>query len=198
MNAALSIDPKTSALLVMDFQNATVDAIPTDKNAFLARTAALVESARNAGMKVIYVVVGFRPGYPEASPRNHAFAQIRSTGRFIAGSADTEVHAGVAPKPDDVIVMKRRVSAFWGTDLEVILRAHAIETLVLAGIATSGVVLSTIRHAADADYRVLVVEDCCADRDPEVHRVLMEKVFVRQSAVVKAGDVTASISSKTG
>jgi nicotinamidase-related amidase len=65
--------------------------------------------------------------------------------------------------------------------------------MVLAGIATSGVVLSTLRHAADADYRVVVVEDCCADRDPEVHRVLMEKVFARQATVVKSEDVAAAL-----
>jgi nicotinamidase-related amidase len=191
----LSIDPKTSALLVMDFQSATVDSIPVDKNALLGRMAGLVEGARKAGMKVIYVVVGFRPGYPEASPRNQVFGPIRATGRFIEGSPETQVHPGVTPKPDDVIVTKRRVSAFWGTDLEVLLRCHGVETLVLAGLATSGVVLSTLRHAADADYRVVVVEDCCADRDAEVHRVLMEKVFMRQSTVVKAEDVLASLAS---
>jgi nicotinamidase-related amidase len=102
-----------------------------------------------------------------------------------------EVHAAVAPKPGEVVVTKRRVSAFFGTDLDVILRANRIETLLLAGIATSGVVLSTVRHAADADYRLVVVEDCCADRDAEVHRVLMEKVFARWTTVVKSEDVFA-------
>jgi nicotinamidase-related amidase len=75
-----------------------------------------------------------------------------------------------------------------------ILRANCIETLVLAGIATSGVVLSTVRHAADADYRLVFVEDCSADRDPEVHRVLMEKVFQGQATVVKVEEVIAGLS----
>jgi nicotinamidase-related amidase len=74
-----------------------------------------------------------------------------------------------------------------------VLRANAIDTLVLAGIATSGVVLSTLRHAADADYRLVVVEDCCADRDAEVHRVLMMKVFARQAAVLSSADAIAAI-----
>ncbi len=74
-----------------------------------------------------------------------------------------------------------------------ILRANGIEALVLAGIATSGVVLSTVRHAADADYRIVVVEDCCADRDPEVHRVLVETVFVRQTTVVKTEEVVRAL-----
>jgi len=184
MTDKLQLDPKTSALLVMDFQTGIVDSIATDKDALLARTSKLIEAARKAGMMVAYVVVGFRPGYPEASSRNASFAAIRGTGRFVVGSAGTEVHPAVGPRPDEVVVTKHRVSAFAGTDLAMVLRAGGIETLVLAGIATSGVVLSTVRHAADEDFRIVVVADCCADRDAEVHRVLTEKVFVRQAAVV--------------
>ena len=91
------------------------------------------------------------------------------------------------------MVTKHRVSAFAGTDLDMILRAHGIETLVLAGIATSGVVLSTVRHAADADYRLVVIEDCCADMNTEAHRILMEHVFRRQAAVLKAAEVVSSL-----
>ena len=69
-----------------------------------------------------------------------------------------------------------------------ILRANDIETLILFGISTSGVVLSTVRHAADADYRLIVIKDCCADQDPEVHACLVDKVFPRQSTVVSADD----------
>jgi nicotinamidase-related amidase len=185
------VDPGTSALLVMDFQTAVVEMVATEHEGLLTRTAGLVERARDAGVRVIYVVVGFRAGYPELAPRNQTYAPIRANGRFADGAAGTEVHAAVAPRPGDVVVTKRRVSAFFGTDLDLILRAHGIETLVLAGIATSGVVLSTVRHASDADYRLVVVEDCCADRDPEVHRVLVDKVFARWTTVVKAEDVFA-------
>lgn len=188
-----TIDPKTSALLVMDFQTAAVEMVPTEKEGLLGRTAMLVDGARKTGMRVIYVVVSFRAGYPEVSPRNQVFAPIRGSGRFVEGSAGTEVHAAVAPMPGEIIITKHRVSAFFGTDLDVILRANGIETLLLAGIVTSGVVLSTVRHAADADYRLLVVEDCCADRDAEVHRMLVEKVFARWATVVKAEDVLARV-----
>jgi nicotinamidase-related amidase len=188
-----TIDPKTSALLVMDFQTAALEMVPAEKEGLLTRTAMLVEGARKVGMRVIYVVVGFRPGYPELSPRNAVFAPIRASGRFVAGTADTEVHAAVAPTPGEIVVTKHRASAFFGTNLDMILRANGIETLLLAGIVTSGVVLSTVRHAADADYRLVVVEDCCADRDTEVHRILVEKLFTRWTTVVKAEDVFASV-----
>ena len=194
MTDPLSLHPATSALLVMDFQTAIVDSIAADKEALLARTGSVIEAARKVRMKVIYVVVGFRSGYPEASARNQSFAAIRGTGRFLEGSAGTEVHPTLAPKHDDAVVTKHRVSAFAGTDLDMILRANGMETLVLAGIATSGVVLSTVRHAADADYRMIVIEDSCADRDVEVHRVLTEKVFVRQATVAKAAEVIRALS----
>jgi nicotinamidase-related amidase len=188
-----TIDPKTAALLVMDFQTAVVDMIASDKEARLARTATLVESARKAGMRVIYVVVGFRAGHPEVSPKNQSFGPLRASGLYVEGSPGTEVHAALAPKPGDVVVTKRRVSAFAGTDLETTLRANGIDTLVLTGLATSGVVLSTVRHAADADYRLVVVEDCCGDRDAEVHRTLMEKVFPRQAKVIPSSELALAL-----
>lgn len=76
-------------------------------------------------------------------------------------------------------MIKHRMGAFSSTDLDMILRANGIQTLVLSGIATSGVVLSTLRYAAD--YRLVVVKDCCSDCDEEVHRVLLDKVFPRQA-----------------
>ena len=193
MTSSLSLDARASALLVMDFQTAILAMATSESDALLLRTAKLIDGARQAGMKVIYVVVSFRAGYPEVSAKNPSFAPVRESGRFVEGSAGTEIHPAVAPKTSEVVVTKRRVSAFAGTDLDMILRANHVETLVLAGIATSGVVLSTVRHAADADYRIVVVEDCCSDRDPEVHRVLTEKVFARQTTVTSAETVLASL-----
>ena len=70
----------------------------------------------------------------------------------------TEVHAAVAPEPGEVVVTKKRVSAFAGSDLDVVLRGLDVDALVLTGIATSGVVLSTLRMAADLDYELTVLE----------------------------------------
>lgn len=173
------------ALLVMDVQRAMVGRIP-DGEAYLQRVRAVIDAARENGIPVIYVVVRFRDGYPEASPRNLSFSQIKQTGRLLDSDPNSEIHPEVAPRPGEVVVIKKRVSAFAGSDLQVILRAQDIDELVLTGIATSGVVLSTIRAAADMDYRLTVIDDCCADADPEVHRVLTTKVFPRQAEVVSA------------
>lgn len=191
--AKLAIDPKTTALLVMDFQTAIVEGYATDSQALLGRTAALIEAARAAGVMVVYVVVGFRAGYPEVNPQNVMFNGLKASGRFAAGDEAAAIHRGVAPKAGEVIVTKHRVGAFMGTDLEMILKAHHVDTLILAGIATSGVVLSTVRHAADADYRLLVVGDCCSDPDEEVHRVLLEKVLSKQASVVTSAEVKGAL-----
>jgi nicotinamidase-related amidase len=182
-------DPKRSALLIMDFQNDIVEHFGTDQEALLERTARLRAAARRSGALVVYVVVGFREGYPEVSPQNKIFAGMKGSGRFQPGHRGSEIHARLAPEPGDVVVTKHRVSGFAGTDLDLILRSNGRDTLVMTGIATSGVVLSTLRHAADADYDCVVVRDACADRDEEVHRVLLDKVFVRQAAVTSVADV---------
>jgi nicotinamidase-related amidase len=182
----------STALLVMDVQQGIVDRFGGDEG-YLPRLAAAAQAARDAGIRVVYVTVAFRGGYPEVSERNKSFAAIAGTGRFADGDPGAAIHPAVAPAVGDIIVTKRRVSAFAGSDLEVVLRAGGTDSLVLAGIATSGVVLSTLRQAADLDYRLIVLADGCLDADPEVHRVLLEKVFPRQADVLRIADWTASL-----
>lgn len=189
----LALDPARTALLVMDLQADIVPRLGDAAAPLLARTAGLIATARRARLPVVYVVVGFRPGYPEVSPRNASFSAIMKTGRMIVTTPGADIAPEVRPEDGDAVVVKHRVSAFAGTDLEMLLRARGVDTLVLAGIATSGVVLSTVRHAADADYRLVVVGDCCADMDAEVHRVLLDKVLARQATVVAAADLAAML-----
>ena len=94
-----------------------------------------------------------------------------------------KIHPALEPQPGEIIVTKRRISAFSGSDLEVLLRAFSAKHLILSGVSTSGVVLSTTREAADKDYALTILSDCCADADEEVHRVLTTKVFPRQADV---------------
>jgi nicotinamidase-related amidase len=185
----------TTALLIMDVQHGVVDRYPDAAGRLLQRLAGAASAARDAGIRVVYVRVGFRDGTPEVSPHNKLFARLSSAGGFGDGDASTQIHPAVAPQPDDVVVTKRRVSAFTGSDLDVLLRSLGVQRLVLAGIATSGVVLSTLRQAADLDYELVVLRDGCVDSDEEVHRILCDKVFPRQAEVV---DVAAWIASLSG
>ncbi|HET7307577.1 MAG TPA: isochorismatase family cysteine hydrolase [Gammaproteobacteria bacterium] len=182
------LEPGRTAVLIMDYQNDIVAMTGDRADALLDKATQVLAAARKAAMPVIYITVGFRPGYPEVSARNKSFSGIRESGRLAPGSAGAEVHSAVAPHDKDIVVVKHRVGAFSGTDLEMILRAHDIDTLVLLGIATSGVVLSTVRHAADHDYRLIVLKDCCADADPDVHRCLTDKVLARQATVTTADE----------
>jgi nicotinamidase-related amidase len=181
---ALLLDRRSTAVLLMDFQEGVVARVdPAGAGPRAARAAEVAAAAREAGVFVAHVIVGFRRGYPEVSERNQAFFGLRQSGRFLLDGAETAIVEPLSPRDGEPVVVKHRVGAFGGTDLEMLLRARHVDTLVLLGIATSGVVLSTLRHAADADYRIVVAEDGCADGDAEVHRVLMHKVFPRQATV---------------
>ena len=174
----------TSALLIMDVQQGVVERL--GQPGVLDRLAEGLAAARNAGVPVIFVRVAFRPSFPEVSPTNRSFSALAGTAgdRFGEDNPATQIHPAVAPRPGEPVVVKKRVSAFTGSDLAVLLRSMSVNELVLTGIATSGVVLSTLREAADRDYQLTVLTDACADADEEVQRVLLGKVFPRQAAVI--------------
>ncbi len=174
-----------TAVLIMDVQGTTVKSLE-EKETFFASLQKAITAARANEIPLIYVVVGFRKGYPEVSRHNKMFSSIIDGTRRFDREEDYKVAEEVAPLQGDIVITKKRVSAFTGSDLEVILRAQQINHIVLTGIATSGVVLSTLREAADKDFKITVLSDCCADRDAEVHRVLTTKVFPRQAEVMTA------------
>jgi nicotinamidase-related amidase len=167
----------------MDMQIGILGMLPAAAT-LISKVAKVIANARDQKIPVIYVTVGFRQGAPEVSMNNKSFSAGKE--RFATANMDefTKVHPDITPLAGEVTVMKRRISAFTGSDLEVVLRAFGIQHIILTGISTSGVVLSTIREAADKDYRITVLADCCADRDEEVHRVLTTKVFPHQAEVL--------------
>jgi nicotinamidase-related amidase len=184
-----ALDLSRCAVLSMDFQPAIAGMLP-EIASVLPRVAAVLGAARAATVAVIHVAVGFRPGKPEISPRNQGFSAVKSGGIDLGVPAPM---AAVAAVGDEPIVVKHRVGAFSSTDLDMLLRARDVHTLVLMGVTTSGVVLSTLRHAADFDYRIVVVEDCCIDRDVAVHRCLIDNVFPRQAQIASAAEVITAL-----
>ena len=172
-----------TALLVMDMQAGIVAMLP-DSTSVLKTTAKAIAKAREQKIPVIYVVVGFRQGAPEVSMNNKGFAASKERFATVDMNQFMTVHEDLKPQEGEITVTKRRVSAFTGSDLAVVLSAYGAQHLVLTGIATSGVVLSTLREAADKDFKLTVLADCCADGDEEVHRVLTTKVFPRQADVI--------------
>lgn len=181
-----------TALLVMDVQKYTLRSLK-DANYYIHGIARALSAARQAGMPVIYVVVGFRPGYPEVHPDNQAFMNMKKLNVGLDDPDNYTVPDSIGPKGDDLMVIKKRFSAFTGSGLDLILRSRQIRHLVLAGISTSGVVLSTLREASDKDYRITVLADGCADKDETVHQMLLERIFPRQARLTTIEDWCADI-----
>ncbi|GIW07373.1 MAG: hypothetical protein KatS3mg060_2178 [Dehalococcoidia bacterium] len=145
-------------------------AIRPTLDALLDATARALNAARARGLLVVHGAVAYRPGYPDLNRRAPLFAAIAARGALVEGSWGAAFHERTAPRPGEVVVAGRGMSAFGGTDLDALLRLHRIETLVLAGFATNGVVESTAREAVDRGYGVVVLEDCCAAASDELHR----------------------------
>ncbi len=186
------LDPGRTALLVMDYQPGIVERIE-ESDALIARAQTAIAAARAAGATVGYVRVAFTDEDFEALPDEAPMARIKQMPReqMHADSPGTQVDGRVAPAEGDIVVRKTRVGPFLTTDLDEQLRARGVDTLLLAGISTSGVVLSTVRDAHDRDYRLYVLADATADPLPDVHAALIEKILPRQAEVIEVADLEA-------
>lgn len=184
------IDPQRAALLVMDYQNAWIATL-SDPDPLLSRAAKAISTARDRGVRVAYTYVAFTPAdYPAVSDNNIIFTGLTSKpGALDEGSKRMAMDERVAPKAEDKVVRKTRVGAFDRTDLDAWLRDLSIDTLILTGISTSGVVLSTVCDAADRDYRLVVVSDACADTVPQIQDTLIYKVFPQRAQIVTVADL---------
>jgi len=171
-----------TALLLMDLQPNHLAHMPDD---YLPHAVHALTTARTAGVPVIHVALRLRDGHTDAHPRNKVFGSLPHH-LFTANDAGSAFHPDVAPADGELVVYKNRVSAFAGNNLQQILAAQGIDHLVLAGIATGGIVLSTALQAADLDYQITVLSDACADPNPALHHTLVTDVLSRR------GDVTTT------
>jgi nicotinamidase-related amidase len=169
---------KKSIFLVMDMMNDIVSetgpsaasyGVQVRERGVLGNTRSAIDAARKAGVPVGFVRVGFSPDYRECPQASPIFSKARINGLFKLGTPGTEVHPALAPQAGDFDIVKHRVSPFYGTSLEPILRANGIERLILCGVSTNGVVHSGARDAHDRDYECIILEDCCAGVSVEEH-----------------------------
>ena len=190
----VTLDKPKTALLIADFYRDMMTTLPhAIERKVVEKTQAVQKAARDAGILVCYSATVFRPGYVEISARNKTFSQRKASDQPAISDPMLVIHEAVRPIEGEVVVGKHRVNALFGTDLDMTLRANNIETIILLGYATSGVVLSTTRYAADADYRIIIAEDCCSDSDIEVHDFLTQRIFPRQADVVQSEDVIKAL-----
>lgn len=190
--------PADSILLVMDMLNDLVHPdgmgaktyVPLcEERGVHANTALAIRRARQAGVMVGYVRVGFSPDYAECPPGSPVFSKAKDNGVFTLGSWGTEVHADFAPEPGDPDIVKHRVSPFYGTKLEPLLRAQGIGRLILCGVSTNGVVSAAVREGHDRDYSCVVLEDCCAGATREEHDFALAGLR-RYAQIATAADLT--------
>lgn len=189
----LIIRPQSTTLLIMDYQPAILGRVD-DHEQLLELSSGVIDLAREKGITVTFVRVAFADeDYAQISERNKIFAGIAQVRAMHHESPETQLHDRLEPEPGDIVVRKTRVGAFSTTDLDDQLKARGIHTLILAGVSTSGVVLSTVREAADLDYEIYVLSDASADRDPGLHDVLAEKVLPMQAHVITVADLPGLI-----
>ena len=181
-------------MLIADFYTEVLDSLPhaVDRGV-VGKVVEVQEAARNAGVMICYCATVFRLGYPEIGQRNKTFSQRKASGQIAIPDPLDVIHPSVHPQEGEIVVGKHRVNALYGTGLDVALRANDIRDLIILGYATSGVVLSTVRYGADLDYNLIVVEDCCADADDDVHQFLTQRIFPRQAEVVVSGDLIRAL-----
>ena len=197
--ADLQLDLSKTAVLAMDFQKAIVSMVPMAKERKVVQKAkAVLDGARKVGIPVIHVVLQFREGYPEVSPLNRMFSGLKEMGLFVAGHEDGIIAEPLGPVEGDILVTRPRVNAFYNSDLQSILGSKGVDTIVLMGISTNWIVEGTARHAADADYRVIVLEDCCAGISVEAHEASIFNILSQIAEVSTSDDFLASLKQQTG
>ena len=187
----MKLDPQKTAFLTLDLQKRVFGFVP-DSERVMPVAAKAVEFARQNQFRIIHVGLGFSEGHPEISDfESSPFLRIKQNNLFVRGTPSVEFHGDIF-HPDDLVIYKQRVGAFSDNHLELVLRSRRIGHLVFFGIATSGIVLSTLRRAFDLDFRSVVLKDACFDADQEVHRVLTEKVFPVQAWVAATDELIAA------
>lgn len=182
---------KQTALTIGDFQVGTIDNYSA--HGVIEPTNKAIDAAREADIPVVFVMCGFRAGWPEIDPSNVTFGGVIKRQARLLSDPTTDIHPDIHRHEDDVVVVKKRGSAFSGNDLEHVLRAGTIKEIVIAGVITSGHVIATLMDAIDRDLRVIVLSDACTDPDPETQRFFMEKYFPKSARVMTVREWIDSI-----
>jgi nicotinamidase-related amidase len=188
------LDRTKTAVLSMDIQKGTARRSAMFRERNVAQAAkSVLDGARKAGILVIHVAIDYQPAF--FSTRNKFLQKVRVPALSAPGVDVAEllqIVEEVKPVGDEPVVRKPRMNPFFGTALESMLRSRDIDTVVLMGVATEFVVEAAARHAADADFRVIVLEDCCAAFSDEAHKVSLH-IMDHLATIATSADFLQSI-----
>jgi len=186
--AELQLDPKKTALVLIDLQNAVLGMTPAPHSAdkVVENSVKLANAFRAKGAPVVYVRVDLNDflKLPVDQPPNLGDKPLPAVASEIAASAGFQ--------PGDILITKRHWGAFAGTDLEQQLKNRGIDTVVLTGISTNVGVESTARQGTGLGFAFVLVEDACSAQDAEQHRYAFEEIFPRLTRVRTTDEVLAA------
>ena len=168
-----------SIYLVLDMQNDLIHpdgpmgqspmvAQAVERN-IVGRTASAVAAARAQDIPVAFVRVAFSDDHREANPDSKVFGPVAKNGVLRASQWGGAVHESLGKRDADWDIVKHRVSPFYNTKLELLLKQKNIERIYCSGVSTHAVVQACVRDAHDRDFDVVVLEDCCAAATLEEH-----------------------------
>ncbi|CAF2600876.1 unnamed protein product [Rotaria sp. Silwood2] len=179
----------STAFLFLDYEVIAVALMPNSavKTSFLSQSLAWLQAVRGSvrrSTQIMFSRVEFRPGYPEISCRNKQLSAISKLNLVIEGTPGTEFYPGFQPQANEIQFVKRRVSAAYNSELLILLDSQCIKTVVLAGLSTSSVILSTTRQLADMDFIIYIIRDAVIDSNSTVNEVLLDSVLTSQATVL--------------
>lgn len=182
------LDPKTSALVLIDLQKGVVSRplAPYSAADVLKTSIELAERFRSAGALVVLVNVAYSRDSKDALNQPVDQPRVVPPGGFPAEFI--ELADGLA-KPDDLRITKRQWGAFYGTELDLQLRRRGIQTIVLGGVSTNMGVESTARQAWEHGYSIILAEDAASSQSTEMHKFAVENIFPRISRVMKSSEI---------
>ncbi|MGE0733721.1 MAG: cysteine hydrolase [Alphaproteobacteria bacterium] len=160
-------------------------------------TAKVIAAGRTANMPIIYINVSYKPGYPDIIRNNGLFNTVPKMNCLIRGTRGAEIIPELAPQTQDYVLDHTRISSFWGTDLDNILRSHDIRTVIATGVATNVAVDHTIRDAVQLGYDAILLSDCCCSSTAEYHQAGLLTMQVLATQVTDSKAFLAAVKQKS-
>lgn len=189
----LDLDPKTTALIVIDLQQGVLDPepVPYGRDEIVGRAAELGRAFAAAGGPIILTTTDFAPSYADA-PRGQADAPWAWPEEGLPTGFATLVPA-IDALPAAVRIAKRQMSAFFGTELDLQLRRRGCEAVVICGVATNFGVEATARAAFDLNYNVAIAADACGSVAPGLHEFAAENILPRIARVRPTAEIITAL-----
>ena len=203
MNDQLTLDPKTTVMIIQDLQNDVI----SEGGAFAGNggydhaqsqnvveiVARLAAAARSVGVPIIHVHYVVDPGAPGTKQNAGLYRAVKEENALVRGTWGAAAAPGVEPQEGDLVVEKMRTSAFYNTRLMTLLQGFGTEAVVVTGAWTHMSIEHTARYGADAGYRMIVVSDGCSSINDEWHNVALSHALTAVAEIATTGQVADAL-----